>query len=45
MPTQAQSVNLKGRDNLGNLGIDWRIILKHILNMEDVCGLDPTGSE
>jgi hypothetical protein len=26
------SGNLKGRDHFGNLGIDWRIILRWILN-------------
>jgi hypothetical protein len=31
MHTTFQSENLKGRDNLGELGIDGRIILKCIL--------------
>jgi hypothetical protein len=31
MPTKSQSENLKGRDRMGDFGVDSRIILKWIL--------------
>jgi hypothetical protein len=30
--TKFELENLKGRDNLGNLGVDGRILIKFILN-------------
>jgi hypothetical protein len=36
--------NLKGRDHLEDLGIDWKIILKLILNRMEEHGLASSGS-
>jgi hypothetical protein len=33
-------IKLKGRDPLGDLGVDGRIMLKWILNSADRCGMD-----
>jgi hypothetical protein len=42
--TELQSENLKGRDHLGDLGVDDKVILQWISNRVQGCGLDLLGT-